>query len=375
MYYSGRTLGSMVLDIFGDRLDAVFIDVSGSVVDYFSISKGGGQSVNVSPMFTSSPATRATQGTPYDYDITAFDPDPGDALAITSAALPAWLSLTDNGDGTATLSATPTATEVGNHAVSLVVTDASNASDVQNFTITISDSNNAPAFTSPAVAAVAEGEEYLYLITTADPDLDAVSITATTLPAWLNITDNGDGTATLSGTPAAAEIGSHAISLTVTDGSNASDVQNFTIVVSTSNSAPVFTSPAVTGVAEGQEYLYMIATADPDFDAVNITATTLPAWLALTDNGDGTGALRGTATGSEVGNHPVGLQVRESARAPGLTANQQFTLRVTAAPTGPVIFRPSNVGGGGGGGSTTPIESAALLLLTLWWRRRTLQAQ
>jgi hypothetical protein len=72
----------------------------------------------------------------YTYNIVVSDVDTGDTLDITAPILPGWLSLTDNGDGTATLSGKPVSAEVvGNHDVELRVEDAEGAFDIQPFII------------------------------------------------------------------------------------------------------------------------------------------------------------------------------------------------------------------------------------------------
>ncbi len=55
-------------------------------------------------------------------------------------------------------------------------------------------------------------------------------ISAPTKPAWLNFTDNGNGTALLTGTPSNTEIGFHTITLQVSDGTLNVE-QNFTMSV------------------------------------------------------------------------------------------------------------------------------------------------
>ncbi len=94
---------------------------------------------NSSPLFESTPVVTATEGVLYTYLTAASDPDVahGDALTITASALPAWLSLTDYGDGTATLAGTPGKVDVGEHAVVLGVVDAYGATDTQAFTLTV----------------------------------------------------------------------------------------------------------------------------------------------------------------------------------------------------------------------------------------------
>jgi Calcineurin-like phosphoesterase/Purple acid Phosphatase, N-terminal domain len=49
MFYSVNALGSMVLDIVGNRMDAVFIDDVGAIRDHFTMVKGGGVTIDITP--------------------------------------------------------------------------------------------------------------------------------------------------------------------------------------------------------------------------------------------------------------------------------------------------------------------------------------
>jgi len=186
------------------------------------------------PAITSTPPTTGTVGTEYRYDIAASDPD-GGAVTIAASVLPAWLTFTDNLNGTATLVGTPTDADVGDHDIQLDVTDESGAVATQTFTLTISAAsaeNSAPSFASSPVAAATQGTPYSYAIQATDPDAgDTLTISAPTLPAWLALSDNGNGTATLAGTPGAAHVGNHDVVLTVSDAAGASAEQAFTIAV------------------------------------------------------------------------------------------------------------------------------------------------
>src|SRR5690606_12094753 len=106
----------------------------------FTVSVAGPATV---PVFDSAPSTGVEAGSEYQYAIAVTDPE-GDALTITAPVLPAWLTLTDNGDGTATLAGTPAAEDVGDHAVELLATDATAATAPQAFTITVSDASTPP---------------------------------------------------------------------------------------------------------------------------------------------------------------------------------------------------------------------------------------
>ncbi len=284
---------------------------------------------NIAPQFTSTPVTTASEGALYTYNITASDPDAGDTLTITATTSPAWLTLTDNGNGTATLSGTPSVAEVGDHPVVLRVADTGGLFDTQSFNINVSAVNDAPQFTSTPVTTASEGALYTYNITASDPDTgDTLTITATTAPAWLFLADNGNGTATLSGTPSVAEVGDHPVVLRVADTGGLFDTQSFNINVSAVNDAPQFTSTPVTTASEGALYTYNITASDPDTgDTLTITATTSPAWLLLTDNGNGTATLSGTPSVAEVGDHPVVLRVADTG---GLFDTQSFNINVSA---------------------------------------------
>ncbi|BAZ48519.1 YD repeat protein [Nostoc sp. NIES-4103] len=112
--------------------------------------------VNEAPRFTSTAVTSADTGTAYTYTITTTDPDSGDTRVLSAPTLPSWLTFTDNGDGTAILSGTPTASAAGANQVVLQATDAGGLNANQSFTITVIPSNLAPTALSLTPANVNE---------------------------------------------------------------------------------------------------------------------------------------------------------------------------------------------------------------------------
>ncbi len=290
---------------------------------------------DMAPSFTSTPPTSAAANAAYTYNIAAADPDAGDTLTLSAPTLPVWLVFADNGDGTGTLTGTPQSTDVGAQPVELVVTDSVGETATQDFTITVAEGNAPPSFTSTPVTAATAGAVYTYSVTAADPNEgDTITLTAQGLPAWLQFTDNGGGTGTLTGTPTADDVGDVAVQLTATDAAGATAAQTFTISVAAaagggSNQAPSFTSTPVTDATQDAAYSYQVQASDPDTgDMLTLTAPTLPAWLKFTDNADGTGTLTGTPTADDVGDANVELQVADAA---GATASQTFTITVAAA--------------------------------------------
>lgn len=223
---AGGAEASLVVTVTNILIDGLPRDVSYTVT-LFDATR---------PHFTSSPATETRQGATYQYAVLVEDPDQphGDSVQIEATAYPTWLVLDDQGQGRALLVGTPANSDVGQHHVTLRVTDAEGKTDTQSFTITVSNVNDAPVFTSAPVIHAGLRELYHYMVVAVDPDLmwgDRLSVTAVQLPAWLSLEDNGNGWATLAGTPERRHLGRHTVSLRVTDSQGEMTTQTFTLTV------------------------------------------------------------------------------------------------------------------------------------------------
>lgn len=114
---------------------------------------------NSTPAFSSSPITTASACALYTYNVTATDADVpyGDDLELIANGLPNWLSFTDNGNGTGTLSGTPSHADAGSYNISILVEDIwhhSHAAITQNFTLLVSGDAQLPTITAPAKVTV-----------------------------------------------------------------------------------------------------------------------------------------------------------------------------------------------------------------------------
>ena len=196
--------------------------------------------------------------------------------------------------------------------------------------------NTAPSITSTAITTATEDSGYSYTLTATDADSDPLTFSAPTLPSWLSF---NAGTGALTGTPTNDEVGNHNVTLRVNDGTVDVD-QSFTITVSNINDAPVVTSTAVTAATEDAAYSYTFTATDDDSgDTLTLSAPTLPSWLSFNA---GTGALTGTPTNDEVGNHNVTLRVNDGT----VDVDQSFTITVNGVndlPTGEVIINGTPV--------------------------------
>ena len=197
--------------------------------------------------------------------------------------LPPGITFTDHGNGTATLSGTPTTN--GSTALLLTATNSVDSA-TQEFTLDVRD---LPTFTSAASTTFTVGAVGSFTVTTAGfptADLDVAG-----LPAGVTFIDNGDGTGTLAGTPEAPG-GVSAVTFTATNSAGSND-QTFTLTV---NESPTITSAAEVIFVRDVAGSFTVTT--DGFPAADITlAGALPDGLSFADDGDGTATISGTPTG------------------------------------------------------------------------------
>ncbi|MCX2745876.1 putative Ig domain-containing protein [Mangrovivirga sp. M17] len=239
--------------------------------------------VNKPPVFTSGAITEAQENVEYVYNVVAEDPDNNDYVTLTVPTIPSWLTFTQTGNGTGTLSGTPGNNDVSDNDVVIRATDNSGATATQSYFITFEIVNDPPEIISSPVTQVQEGAEYLYNIIATDPDPnEQLTFTGLTIPDWLTLTDNGDGRATLTGVPTQANVGSNSVSIRVTDRDGLSDTQSFTVNVQDSPDRPVLKS-ATLQVNEDDtlrldSQLFAQYYSDPDNDPLStVRVITVPS--------------------------------------------------------------------------------------------------
>ena len=180
--------------------------------------------------------------------------------------------------------------------------DGNTGTDVQTILVTVTDVNEAPTLVTLSSSTVDEntdtsGGYTVGSLTTTDQDAGdttSYSINGGADAAVFSI--SGSDLILTAGTLDFETKASYEVTVRITDSGGLTHDQTFTITVNDLNEAPTFDSTAVTTATEDVAYSYSITTSDVDGDALTITAPTLPAWLTLTDNGDGTATLTGTPT-------------------------------------------------------------------------------
>jgi len=188
------------------------------------------------PSFTSQPITEIEEDNSYNYIITTTDTDQGDTLTIRANTLPAWLTFTDNQDGTATLIGTPTNEQVGVHEIELIVEDGTGNSSTQSFEITVININDAPKIVQPIPdqnATVSTPFTVDIRDNFTDIDVgDTLTYSATDLPDGLSL--NPD-TGIITGTPTNNAIGTNTVTVTASDNNGDTINDTFDITVAPIN--------------------------------------------------------------------------------------------------------------------------------------------
>jgi len=271
------------------------------------------------PAFTSADQATFTVGTEGSFAVTTTG-EPAPAVALTGA-LPTGVTLSDNGDGTATLAGTPAVGTGGVYTLTITAANCASPDAVQAFTLSV---NEPPAITSDGYAIFSEGTPQSFTVTTSGHPECSLTLGGA-LPGGLTFTDIGDGTATLAGTSAPGTGGTYALTITAANGLSPDATQAFALTV---QERPAIASADAATFTVGTAGSFTVTTTGypkPTFTA----SGTLPTGVTLGDNGDGTATLSGTPAAGTGGAYALTIT---SANDVSPNATQSFTLTVQEGP-------------------------------------------
>lgn len=314
-------------------------NLAGSSAQNFTLT------VTEGPAITSADAATIAVGSAVAFTVTSSPGHPGAVALTQGGVLPAGVTFTDNGDGTAAFGGSAAAGSGGAYPLTLTATNGAGSS-TQSFTLTVTED---PAITSPNAATITVGDAAAVAVTSSPGYSGAVELSvAGTLPKGLTFTDNGDGTAVLDGTPKAGSGGEYPLTLKAKNTTGAA-TQAFTLTVT---ERPAISSADSVIVKRGVVSSFAVTTEGgfPHDIALGITGT-LPDGLSFSDAGDGTATIDGTTT-APAGEYPVTLTATNAA---GLTATQTLTVTLQALP---VVAPPGTVPEGSGALEGVPADAA-----------------
>ena len=131
------------------------------------------------PAFTSAASDTVPSGSAFTYSVTTSGTPTPTIELNTVSTLPSGVTLTDNGNGTATLAGT-TAVAPGIYIFGIGATNGITPNATQAFTLTVT---KAPAFTSAASDTVTAGSAFTYSVTTTGTPTPAITLASgSTLP-------------------------------------------------------------------------------------------------------------------------------------------------------------------------------------------------
>jgi hypothetical protein len=280
--------------------------------------------VGVAPTFSSPNATTFTVGAAGSFGVTTSGIP--NATLTTSGTLPAWLTFTDHGDGTGSLTGTPPAGSGATYSFTLHATNGIDPPASQSFVLTV---NEPPKITSADHTTFTVGGAGSFTVTTQAGFPIPATLTETgALPSGVSFVDNGNGTAALSGVPNAGSGGSYPLTITAANGVGAGDSQSFTLVV---QEAPSITSADHATFTVGTAGSFTVTTAAGIPATTTLTETgALPSGVSFVDNDDGTATIAGTPAAGTGGSHPLSLHAGNGI---GTGATQAFTLTIDESPT------------------------------------------
>ena len=274
--------------------------------------------VQKAPTITSASSTIFTVGQSNTFTVTSTG-FPASTLTKTGI-LPAGVTFTDHGDGTATIAGNPA---VGSGAVYPTTITADNGvspSDSQSFTLTV---NEAPRITSAAAITFTVGVNNSFAVHTSGYPAPTLSETGA-FPSGVQWTDNADGTGALSGMPVSGTGGTYTLSIAAGNGTTPNAHQTFLLHIV---QKPTFTSASTATFTIGKKSSFAIRSIG--FPSTNLRASgKLPKGVKLTIKPGGTATLAGKPVLKTGKNFVIVLVAANSIG----TTTQRLTLTVQQKP-------------------------------------------
>jgi len=285
------------------------------------------------PTISGTPATSVVVGTSYSFQPSAADTT-GDALTFTIQNKPAWAAFDAN---SGLLTGTPAAGDVGtSQPITITVADGSAQAQLAAFTIQVVAApasptppvNHPPTISGTPGTSVQAGAHYVFQPSASDVDGNTLVFSIENMPSWASFSTT---TGALSGTPAAANVGSYSnIVINVSDGVTTVALAPFAIKVTAVTTPPANTPPKITGtpatsVQAGSHYSFQPAASDADGNALTFSIGNKPSWATFSTT---TGQLSGTPAVANVGAYAnITITVSDGKANVSLAA---FTITVTA---------------------------------------------
>ena len=276
---------------------------------------------NLLSITTASPLPDAVNGTAYSQPFTATGGTAPYSFAVTRGALPAGLTLGNDGK----LTGTPTV--IGTFSFTVTATDSASptaATASKEFKLTVGAAPLSIATASPLPNATVGTTYSQTFVATGGTGAHTFAVAdGSSLPSGLSLSNNG----TLTGTPTAD--GTYTFTVTVTDSASPTATTASKEFKLTVGAVPLsITTASLPDATVGTNYIQTFAATGgtSPYSFAVAAGSSLPSGLLLSNNG----TLTGTPTAD--GTYTFTVTVTDSAGPTAATASKAFSLKVNAAP-------------------------------------------
>lgn len=207
------------------------------------------------------------------------------------------------------------------HLVTVAMGQVAACIDFGNRTTTESPPNRTPQFVSTAPNAASSGALLRYNALAIDPDNDPLSYDLVVKPTGMAVQSNAG---IIVWVPSTDQVGTHDVTLRVSDGRGGVALQSFVIIVAMANSTPVITSRPKGPAVVGLPYEYRVTAQDADGDGIVFSLGEHPAGMTIDAN---SGVVSWTPAANQVGSPHVDVIASDNR---GASTTQSFDLPTVA---------------------------------------------
>lgn len=243
-----------------------------------------------------------TEGQILNFRVHASDPDGTTPLLYTSMPLPPNASFVDSANGAGSFHFAPGYSQSGIYQITFYASDGDLVDYEQVLIQVVEAGNQRPVLDSIGAQSVTEGDSLIFMVSAADPESSALTLSAQDLPFGASFADSSNGTGWLRFRPEYVQSGVYHPIFIASDGSLAdSETVELTVIEAGNQPPHLVDSIGAQSVVELQWLTFSVSAADPDSSTPLLRASGLPPAATFVDNGDGTGSFSYHATFEDQG--------------------------------------------------------------------------
>ncbi len=275
---------------------------------------------NTPPNITTENIITTVQNQKYSVDYNSSDDGQGIITWHLATNTSSWLQInTISGN----LTGIPTNADVGSCWVNVSVDDGNCGWNSTNFTLFVSNANDAPEIFTNDLLTAFEDEGYKVTYEAVDNDTVYGDIITWHMDSNTSFLAMDSASGVLSGTPTNDDVGIYWVNVTVSDLILTSDSHNFTMTVINVNDPPLITSEPIIETIALDPYEYQLNVTDVDIgDILTYSLDTCPDNMVINED---YGLITWIPDPEQIGENPVIVRVGDGNESD----TQEFNIKVT----------------------------------------------